>query len=43
VVETLAWHEAAVWGLAWVGPLLVSGDAQGRVALWDLGDRLARP
>ena len=23
--------------------LLVSGDAQGRVALWDLGDRLARP
>ena len=43
VVETLTWHEAAVWGLVWVGPWLVSGDAAGRVALWDMADRLARP
>ena len=43
LVETLTWHEAAVWGLVWVGPWLVSGDAAGRVALWDLADRLARP
>ena len=43
LVETLTWHEAAVWGLVWLGPWLVSGDAAGRVALWDLADRLARP
>jgi Cu/Ag efflux protein CusF len=39
-VEAIAWHHAAVWGLAWVGPTLVSGDAQGHVALWDLTDRV---
>ena len=40
LLETLAWHGAAVGGLAWAGPVLVSGDGQGRVALWDLSDRL---
>jgi len=40
VLEALPWHEAAVWGLAWAGPVLVSGDGRGRVALWDVGDRV---
>ncbi|HYR97189.1 MAG TPA: hypothetical protein VEM57_10655, partial [Candidatus Binatus sp.] len=40
MVEAIAWHRAAIWGLAWAGPVLVSGDAEGRVALWDLEDRL---
>jgi WD40 repeat protein len=35
-VATLTWHRAPVWGLAWVGPTLVSGDADGNVALWDV-------
>lgn len=34
VVETLAWHDAQVRGLAWAGNTLMSGDAAGRVALW---------
>ena len=42
-VEALAWHESAVWGLAWAGRTLVSGDADGSVALWDLADRLDAP
>ena len=43
--ETLAFHGAAVSGLAWVGSSLVSADEAGRVALWDVADRLtpARP
>jgi Cu/Ag efflux protein CusF len=41
LVEAIAWHRAAIWGLAWAGPVLVSGDGEGRVALWDLRDRLA--
>jgi hypothetical protein len=40
LLETLAWHRAAVWGLAWAGPVLFSGDGEGEVAAWDLGDRL---
>jgi WD40 repeat protein len=42
LVESIAWHRAAVWGLAWAGSTLVSGDGEGRVALWDLADRLGR-
>ena len=40
LVEAIPWHRAAIWGLAWAGPTLVSGDGEGRVALWDLRDRL---
>jgi len=36
--EALPWHRAAVWGLAWCGTTLVSGDGYGEVAVWDLGD-----
>jgi len=38
VRETLDWHRTTLAGLAWVGDTLVSGDARGRVALWDVGD-----
>ena len=34
--ERLAWHAHQVHGLAWAGPVLVSGDVDGHVALWDL-------
>jgi len=40
-IETLAWHRAPVSGLAWAGRMLASGDTDGKVALWDLGERLA--
>lgn len=43
VVEALVWHRAVVWGLAWTGSTLVSGDGAGRVAVWDLADRMASP
>ena len=43
LVESLVWHQAGVYGLAWAGPVLVSGDTQGRVALWDLAERLRAP
>jgi WD40 repeat protein len=43
MVETLAWHRALAGGLAWAGHVLVSGDVEGKVALWDLGERLAVP
>jgi hypothetical protein len=36
--EAIAWHRAAVWGLAWCGSTLVSGDGDGEVAVWDLED-----
>jgi anaphase-promoting complex subunit 4 len=36
VVGRLAAHSAAVQALAWVGNELASGDARGRLALWDL-------
>jgi len=42
-IESLAWHRAGIYGLAWAGPVLVSGDTQGRVALWDLAERLRAP
>jgi WD40 repeat protein len=40
-LETLTWHRAPVWGLAWAGSTLVSGDAEGNVALWDARARPA--
>jgi WD40 repeat protein len=42
-LETLTWHRAPVWGLAWAGSTLVSGDADGNVALWDLAAEITRP
>ena len=38
VAATLTWHTRQVLGLAWAGPVLVSGDTAGHVALWDVGD-----
>jgi hypothetical protein len=35
LVEQLPWHAASVNGLAWAGDALVSGDSQGRVAVWE--------
>jgi hypothetical protein len=35
VVATLAWHDAPVVSLAWSGTALVSGDAAGRIAVWE--------
>jgi len=34
VTGVVAWHEAAVWGVAWVGDILATGDASGRLAFW---------
>jgi WD40 repeat protein len=37
MVETLQWHRAAIWGVAWgAASTLVSADADGNVALWDI-------
>lgn len=37
-VATLAWHQAQVTALAWgAGPTLVSGDGDGKLAVWDVG------
>jgi hypothetical protein len=38
VVRTLAWHTAPVQALAWAGRRLISGDASGQLAVWQLGD-----
>ena len=38
VVETLVFHRAAVYGLAWAGNVLLSGDNEGRLAVWDTLD-----
>ena len=38
-VEKLEWHAHAISGLAWAGPLLVSGDVDGNVGLWEVGER----
>lgn len=32
---TLRWHDRPVQALAWAGPLLLSGDTAGNLALWD--------
>ena len=39
-LDSLEWHRAQVLGLAWAGAFLVSGDLDGRVAVWDLAARL---
>jgi WD40 repeat protein len=36
LIETLAWHEGPIAGLAWSGTTLLSGDVAGSLALWDL-------
>ena len=43
LIESLGWHRAGIYGLAWAGTVLASGDTQGRVALWDCGDRVRAP
>lgn len=43
LLDTLTWHRAAVTALAWSGQVLLSGDADGALALWDLNERLAAP
>jgi len=35
-LDQLGWHTAQILSLTWAGDTLVSGDAAGRVALWDL-------
>jgi Cu/Ag efflux protein CusF len=35
VRRTLAWHRSRIAGLAWAGDVLVSGDTEGWVAVWD--------
>jgi hypothetical protein len=37
LVETLRWHRAGVRAMAWAGSVLLTGDMEGRLALWDLG------
>jgi WD40 repeat protein len=37
-VATLTWHTAQVLSLAWAGGTLISSDATGNVALWDVED-----
>ena len=37
-LRTLDWHPSPVQAVAWVGPLLVSGDASGQLAVWHLAD-----
>jgi hypothetical protein len=34
--ETLRWHRYPVQALAWAGPLLLSGDSDGELAVWDV-------
>ena len=38
LLETLRWHAAGVRTLAWAGPVLVTGDTDGTLAVWDLPD-----
>jgi WD40 repeat protein len=38
LIETLRWHAALVRSLAWAGPVLVTGDTDGTLAVWDLPD-----
>ena len=37
-VVALSWHPEQVLSLAWAGSTLISGDAGGRVALWNVAD-----
>jgi hypothetical protein len=41
LVETLNAGDAQVTGVAWAGDVLISGDVSGRVAMWDLADRVS--
>jgi len=41
ITETLAWHRGGIPAVAWAGAMLVAGDTEGGVAVWDLEDRLA--
>jgi Cu/Ag efflux protein CusF len=43
VTDALPWHRAAVAGLTWAGTTLVSGDADGQIALWDVAAPAAAP
>src|SRR5437763_1678954 len=43
LIESLGGHRAGIYGLGWAGTVLASGDTQGRVALWDCGDRVRAP
>lgn len=37
IVETLPWHSAPIWSVAWAGAsTLLSADGDGYVALWDV-------
>jgi WD40 repeat protein len=38
LLDTLAWHGRAVNALAWAGTILLAGDGDGALALWDLAD-----
>lgn len=40
LARELVWHGSAVTGLGWTGTTLISGDAGGNLALWDLGGLL---
>lgn len=35
-LDSLSWHTAQILSLTWAGDTLASGDAAGRVALWDV-------
>jgi hypothetical protein len=37
--DTLRWHDRPVQALAFAGPVLLSGDSAGALALWDLPER----
>ena len=36
VTTSIGWHRAQVRGMAWAGTMLVAGDADHQLALWDL-------
>ncbi len=37
LMDTLRWHTSGVRSLAWGGTVLLSGDTDGALAIWDLG------
>jgi hypothetical protein len=42
LLDRLRWHAAGVRALAWAGPILVTGDTDGTLAVWDLADLVRR-
>ena len=38
-IDSFGWHSALVTGLAWAGETVVSGDEEGKVAVWKAGTR----